>query len=170
MAEEHGKQQSNCMPSSLYLGRVFQTHSWLYWHKSCVAGSTSGGSKTSPRPSQSSAELVQRGRSYDNGLRDVPSPVTGHEDQRWGVEEGAEDHAGWSRFDRRGMAPSNPSLKPAVFPHAPFCLFRSRLCGVRRGSHPAQRRFWDFQSLKCNKDEEEGGADRHTAAKQPGWV
>lgn len=165
MAEEHGKRPSERRHSSLYPGRRFQTHLWLHWHKSCVAGSTSGESKTSLRPCQSSADLVQWGRSYDNGVWAVPSPVTGLEDQQWGVEEAVKNHTGWSRFDRRGVAPSKPSLKPAVFPHAPFCLSRSRLCGVRRGSHPAQQRVRDFQSLKCSKDEEEGGADRHPAPK-----
>lgn len=50
------------------------------------------------------------------------------------------------------------------------CLFRSGLCGVRRGPHAAQQRFQYFQSFECNKDEEEGGANGDTAAKQPGRV
>lgn len=65
--------------SSLYPGGAFQTQTR---HECCVAGSTSGDGKASPRPSQCSAELVPRGRGYGNGVRPVPNPVTGPEVQR----------------------------------------------------------------------------------------
>lgn len=62
----------------------------------------------------------------------------------------------------------------AVFSCAILFLFfyRSRLCGVWRGAHPAQWSVRCLQSHECHQDQKKSGADGHAATKQPArvWV
>lgn len=167
VAEACGKRQSKCTHSSLYRGEAVQTQ---WWHQSRVAGSTSGGGK-SLGTSRCSAEMVPRGRGYGNGVWAVSNPLTGPQDQQRGLEEGVKAHTGGSRLDHSGGAHLTQVWSRLSFHMlCSVCLFRSGLCGVWRGPHVAQQRFQYFQSFECNKDEEEGGANRDAAAKQPGWV
>ena len=64
----------------------------------CVAGYRAGYSEESSRATQSSADVAERRRCHDNGLRDVSQPVTVPQNHRWGVKERDEERAGGSRY------------------------------------------------------------------------
>ena len=49
-------------------------------------------------------------------------------------------------------------------------FYRSRLCGLWRGAHPAQWSVRCLQSYECHQDQKKSGADWHAATKQPAWV
>lgn len=77
---------------------------WLLFKRTVyVTGYTTGYSKASPGTTQSSAEVAERRRCYDNGVWDVSHPVTSPENQRWG-EERVREHTGESRCSNFVMA------------------------------------------------------------------
>lgn len=111
MAEGHGEGQSKRKRGWHRSGAV-QTPPGCVNATACATGPRTGESEAALGSPPNPAELVQRGRGYDNGVRYVPNHVAGAEDQQRGVQEGAKGHAGGSRSDRTGTAPSNPGSNP----------------------------------------------------------